>query len=205
MKNIVFTYPTAIENEHQYLIELFEKEIDFLHVRKENFSFGEMVAYINDIPNEFHNRIMMHDHYSLIGEFDLAGINLNRKSIGELVLEEEVDKCFIQPLVLTSKGIEVNRTLAKHVSYSAHNFKEIQNLFIQTDYVFLSPVFDSISKDGYKSAFTDLEELKRELSAINKSVVALGGIKSDKISLCEDLGFNGYARLGDVWMEKEKN
>lgn len=199
MKSIAFTYPVNIEDEHKLLIDLFEEGIDFLHVRKPDLSFGALIQYLNKVPNEFHNRIVLHDHFSLIGEFDLAGINLNSKSIGQLVLEEEVDKCYIQPLVQTEDGIEVNRNLAKQVSYSAHSFEEIDNLTINASYVFLSPIFDSITKFNYKSSFLDHEKLKKDLSIAKKNIIALGGVSNDKIKLCEELGFAGYARLGDAW------
>ncbi len=199
MKNIVFTYPTPIENEIDQVIGLFESGIDVLHIRKQDISFGELVDYIIKIPSEYHNQIMVHSHYPIIGEFDLAGINLNRKSLGQVVLKEEIDKCFIQPLVLTEEGIEVNRCLAKNVSYSAHSFKEIENLSIDADYIFLSPIFDSISKVDYNSNFTNIDFLKSELARVDKNVVALGGVTIEKIDECKELGFTGFARLGDAW------
>ena len=41
---------------------------------------------------------------------------------------DEVDKCFIQPLVLNNRQIEVNRELPNMVTYSGHSFDEINNL-----------------------------------------------------------------------------
>jgi len=77
------------------------------------------------------------------------------------------------------------------------------------EYFFLSPIFDSISKAGYKSKF-DLLELKYFL--LDKKVlpngedlggaVALGGIDEDKIETCRELGFAGVAVLGAIWKNK---
>ncbi|GAA6529534.1 hypothetical protein LPYR103PRE_15070 [Segatella asaccharophila] len=68
------------------------------------------------------------------------------------------------------------------------------------DYVFLSPVFDSISKSGYCSAFP-LSALKQaqEEGIIDRKVIALGGVTYDKLPLLESLSFGGGAMLGEIW------
>ncbi len=70
--------------------------------------------------------------------------------------------------------------------------------------MFLSPVFDSISKEGYASAF-DLAEAQGFLQKLAKrpghrpSVLALGGIESGNIAAVQQAGFAGAAVLGSVW------
>lgn len=74
---------------------------------------------------------------------------------------------------------------------------------------FLSPVFDSISKQGYKSNFSDrmhkFTQLKPELMAAikGKKIVALGGVDEDKIELLRKVGFAGAAILGAIWENKD--
>lgn len=65
-------------------------------------------------------------------------------------------------------------------------------------YSFLSPIYDSISKTGYKAAFTDREE---ELKKINERfpVVALGGVTPDRFQELINLKFAGAALLGYLW------
>jgi thiamine-phosphate pyrophosphorylase len=77
------------------------------------------------------------------------------------------------------------------------------------EYAFLSPIFDSISKVGYKSKFSDRMNkfLKMQpglLSAIRgKNIIALGGIDEDKIVLARKIGFTGVAVLGAIWNSKD--
>ena len=68
------------------------------------------------------------------------------------------------------------------------------------NYVFLSPIFDSISKQGYRSAF-DHATLKKAAheGIIDHKVVALGGVTRQRISLLAEYGFGGAAMLGDIW------
>ena len=65
------------------------------------------------------------------------------------------------------------------------------------DYLFLSPIFDSISKVGYKSAFT--EDMLKDASAkgvIDEKVVALGGVTFNRIPYLKELNFGGAAMMG---------
>lgn len=68
------------------------------------------------------------------------------------------------------------------------------------DYVFLSPIFDSISKSGYRSAFS-YARLRdaADRGVIDEKVVALGGVTFDKIPLLSSLHFGGAAMLGAIW------
>jgi thiamine-phosphate pyrophosphorylase len=68
------------------------------------------------------------------------------------------------------------------------------------DYLFLSPIFNSISKQGYLSGFSH-DELVRayEEGIIDRKVVALGGVRFDKIEYLKGLGFGGAAMIGALY------
>ena len=68
------------------------------------------------------------------------------------------------------------------------------------NYVFLSPIFDSISKEGYGAAFSP--EVLRDAASkqiIDNKVVALGGIEASHINALKEWHFGGAAFLGDIW------
>lgn len=198
------SYPTDVKNELEKVHHLLmDDKIDFFHLRKPDFDYLQLKEFINNIDENLHSKVMIHSHFGLINDFDLAGINLNKKALNQLAYVEEVDKCFIQPLVLNEKQIEINRQIPSVVSYSAHSIDEINDLPFKTDYVFLSPIFDSISKIGYQSKF-DLKELKEEMKAVNTKIIALGGVTLLNIEHLQSVGFYGYARLGDFWNNENK-
>ena len=68
------------------------------------------------------------------------------------------------------------------------------------DYVSLSPIFDSISKQGYMSAFTDndIADASRK-GIIDGKVYALGGVTYKRIETVKFMGFGGAMILGDAW------
>ena len=67
------------------------------------------------------------------------------------------------------------------------------------EYVFLSPIFNSISKQNYNTKFT-LHELHQasDIGLIDSKVIALGGITPDNIATTMQLGFGGAAVLGYI-------
>jgi thiamine-phosphate pyrophosphorylase len=202
--NILFSYPDPIQNEIELINEVLSKDIfDFFHLRKPDYEINAYKKIITQIDESLHHKIMIHSHYSLIAEFDLAGINLNKKALSQMENIEEIDQCYIQPLVCNNGCVEVNRTKPNSISYSAHSIQEIKRLPFQTDYVFLSPIFNSISKQNYKSNF-ELDTLKTELLNINTKVIALGGVMHSHKSVLEHVGFKGMAVLGEFWLNQNQ-
>lgn len=63
---------------------------------------------------------------------------------------------------------------------------------------FLSPVYDSISKCGYRSGY-DLVALSRFVRNSSRDFYALGGIDAARIQEIRSMGFKGCGILGAVW------
>ena len=84
------------------------------------------------------------------------------------------------------------------ISRSCHSLEEIIEYKPVCDYVFLSPIFQSISKEGYGSGFS-LDGLRNAKGIIDDKVIALGGICSQTITKLRDIPFGGVAVLGALW------
>ena len=86
------------------------------------------------------------------------------------------------------------------MSRSCHSLEEVKEHKKNCDYVFLSPVFDSISKLNYHANYTP-EEIRKAHKAgiIDKKVIALGGIDTDNIRQVKNYGFGGAAIMGALW------
>jgi thiamine-phosphate pyrophosphorylase len=183
MKLIIFTFPDFIENEILAISELFKNGLEILHLRKLDKKIEEVDYFLTKIPNEFHNKIVIHNHFSLLEKFELKGIHLNEKN-------------------RKSYNFKINNP--KVVSSSFHSINEIENnnlkLKNQFEYIFLSPIFDSISKNNYNSNFSENElKIAFQKKIINEKVIALGGINLDNFNICKDLEFGGIGALGYFW------
>lgn len=141
-----------------------------------------MVTLLKQIKPSNYKKLVIHAHYELIEKYNLKGIHFTEK------YRNELSDIQIKGLatVLKRKGMTL--------STSFHNFEDLGKQGKYFDYAFLSPVFDSISKQGYSSNFT-LEGLKKgfDENEIKTAVYALGGITAENVHLLNDIGFEGIA------------
>lgn len=180
MKLIAITSPDFLPGEALRIAALLKEEGFWrVHIRKPAATAEALRRLLNEIPPEWHPQLVLHDHYELCKEFDLGGIHLNRRHPSAP-----------SPLV---KG---NLT----VSCSCHSLEEVERKKNDMDYVFLSPIFDSISKEGYHSQFSP-EELRQaaDASIIDEKVFALGGVTLWRLPMLKSLHFGGAAMLGAIW------
>ena len=176
-KLIVITTPYFFEEEGTILSALFEEGLEQLHLRKPNAGADEISKLLDAIPNRFHPRIRLHDCFELAGNYAIGGLHLNKRNS------------------------RIPAGFRGTVSRSCHTLEEVKENN-QLDYVFLSPIFQSISKEGYGSGFP--MDVLRKASAegiINEKVIALGGIDTTTIPLLKGLNFGGVAVLGALWGE----
>jgi len=177
-KLIVITPESNHPKEIKLVISLFKNGLQLLHVRKPNFTETELNAYLQQIPKKFYKRIVIHSHYKLANEFNLKGIHLTEQA---------------------RKGKHISSSY-KIISTSFHNTADILRSRRKYEHVFLSPIYNSISKKGYTSNF-DLEEL-RPFSQKHKNIIALGGITTQNIKTIQQAGFFGAAVIGSFWQSK---
>lgn len=176
MKLVAITHPEYLPNEAELLCRLFESGLAYLHLRKPQSSKTSFIKLIEDIPTYWHSKIVLHDYYELCHRYDLGGIHLNRRN------SSHINDC-------------------KVFSCSCHSLKEVEYYRSKVEkYLFLSPIFDSVSKQGYTSNFTIGQLLEaKERGAIAEDIIALGGITSSNINVISRLGFGGAAVLGSLW------
>lgn len=181
MQIIIFSVPNFIDEELESVTNLLKENIIF-HLRKPEASFDDLVTFIKGIPEQYHSKIVVHQYIKLLSIFNLKGfhctrifLNKQNNSIAK-IRQKYSDKSF---------------------SKSCHTLAELDNIR-EFDYVFLSPIFDSISKSNYPSKFI-LSEIESKLTNTNRPIFALGGIKEDNIELLVNSKFSGIAVLGYIW------
>jgi len=176
MKLIVITRPDLFDGEAEWITALMRAGLPTLHLRKPDAPVEAMRRLLRTVPAEFHDRIVLHDNFSLGGEFALHGIHLN------------------------GRNPDPPENRKGSVSRSCHTLDEVRRCKPACDYVTLSPIFDSISKRGYVSAFTSQQiERARDEGVIDEKVIALGGVTADRMTDIRRMGFGGGAMLGEIW------
>lgn len=168
---IAITWPDSFIGEVEQIVSLLESgTADIVHIRKPTQSASQIANLLKQLPSICLNKIKLHDHFELLDEFNIGGVHLNQRN-------------------------PVAPANVKSLSCSAHSFEQLDD-WKHYDYITLSPIFNSISKSGYKGAF-NLNELPRKIKG--KRVVALGGVTTSRLQMLREMGFYGAAMVGDIW------
>ncbi len=193
MRIVCFSQAKYYKDEHERLTQLFHAGLHILHIRKQDKSKGKLKHLISKIPEAYHSRIVLHDNFWLSYKFNLKGIHLTRKHRAKWFRT----LFFVKVL----KFLKPKLTL----SCSLHHLSELnERFFYDYNYVFLSPVFDSISKKGHMAAFKK-KDVKLALQKKKHKVYALGGITEKTIIEADQMGFDGVGVLGGLWKSKQQD
>lgn len=180
---VVIAPEKDIPNEIEILHQLFQEGLEFYHLRKPNKNFEEFCDYLKQIDEKYHNKIVIHHFHKLINDYNLKGIHFQEQKRIEHI--NNPGHYF--------KGLNM---YGKTISSSFHEPQELADCHFDFDYHLLSPVFDSISKQGYKGRGFDVNH-------INKTTIGMGGVSVDNLPTFDTLGYKGVAVLGTIWKSQE--
>lgn len=173
---IIITNPTAVSDEINTIHSLFDNGLEFLHIRKPDYSETEMILLLTAIRSDLRNQLVLHSHHYLANEFGITHIHFTKKE--------------------RSNPFKVWNP-ERVTSTSTHSIEEF-NTLRDFEYAFLSPVYPSISKPGYETSENLLKSIKNRTNFQTK-LVALGGISAENIAATLKEGFDEVALLGTIW------
>jgi thiamine-phosphate pyrophosphorylase len=191
MRLIVITPENNITGEHQIVNALLERGLFRIHVRKPAFDTAAYREYLQNIDPAHWAKVTVHGGFELYGELSLGGIHLNVAARQDAKIAK-----LIQP------------PESRAISASLHSWQEVEELNTLYHYVFISPLFDSISKKGYLAA-TPVQEIHdlRKKAAISGAnlplIIGLGGVCRTNIGELKENGYDGAALLGAIWNAKD--
>lgn len=185
MKLIVLSHPSMLDREVEIIHSLFEAGMERFHLRKPDWDKKAYKSFLHHINAAYHPKISIHAHHELANEFDLGGIHFTEKHRESLAIEH------------LQKAKKANLLF----STSFHALEQLGKWDHVFDYAFLSPVFDSISKQGYQSTFEQGFKLSHDSTT---KLIGLGGVKAGNISELATMGFAGAAVLGTIWKQANK-
>lgn len=171
MIKIAITPQHTFPDEYLYIPRVLDAGWQWLHLRHPFLSEEEMRTLIESIDGRYYSKIKLHSYPGLVEEYQLGGVHLNSR-----MPSVNLDPAFYS------------------ISRSCHSIGEVRSqLNREMDYVTLSPVFDSLSKQGYQGQFN-----ADQLADIPSTppVIALGGITPERVQELAKYHFAGYAVLG---------
>ncbi|WP_412466618.1 thiamine phosphate synthase [Pedobacter sp. KLB.chiD] len=176
MELIVIAKPNFFKEECHLVNQLFEAGLPVFHLRKET---PDEVAYrkvIEGISPEYHPRIALHHFHSLAEDYNIHRIH-HTESFRKERNNEELPE-------------------SKILSTSIHHLAD-RGQIGQYDYSFFGPVFNSLSKPGYRSIIPP--DFRLEKQSAKPTIIALGGIGLTEIDKVKAMHFDGVALLGSIW------
>jgi len=186
MKLIVFSSHDSFHSEPRHVVQMFEHGLEAFHLRKPDFSSKNLCEYLKLIPSKYHDRIVIHSHHKLAKKFNLKGVHFSR-----VHRNKKYNSKFKYLLFRLKFGNIL-------ITRSCHRIHKLEENPKRYAYVFLSPLYDSISKEAHGGLFSE-RHLAKALAQKKRKVFALGGVDKTKFTELKELGFEGVALLGAIW------
>lgn len=186
MKLILVSNPDAIANENEIVNQLFDEGLEIFHLRKPTYEKKDIIDFLSKIKSKYHSKITLHQHHTLTEQFEINRIHYTEK-----------DR-------LKANTIELKKLKDKNftISTSIHFLNDHESLSESFSYTFFGPLFESISKQGYKPKSNQIVQLSKNENRPIK-IIAIGGITSNKIERAKQFNFDGVALLGTIWNKPE--
>lgn len=198
MEIVVISNPEPIENESTIINELFREGLGVLHLRKPNESENELCKLIEKIDQQYHDKIALHQHFSLTERFKIKRLHFSEKNRALYTIEQLME--------FKNKGFTLSTSV-----HSMEDYNSLNQLF---QYAFIGPVFESISKLNYKPSFDIVEQLNKQQMLKQKAkafqhdqrprevrIYGIGGVDHTKLEQMKN--FDGVALLGAIWNYRE--
>lgn len=209
---VLITLPGFVRGEAQAICALQRSGAGIIHLRKPGADptcLTRLLDELREAGADF-GRLTLHGDEALTRRYGFGGIHLKGEELLRCAALRENASGGQVPGV-SGGGVPLR------LSCSAHSWDEARRWAPAADYVWLSPLFDSISKAGYRSGI-DIAGASRllldgrrtegagksapasgEAFPFSGRIVALGGISPENIARVRMAGFGGAAVLGALW------
>lgn len=161
----------VISKEKEIILWLLENGLDFYHFRKPKEDSKAIDGFLETIPFHYRKNIVLHHETKVLG------------------------------FLSHHKQSEIVTGYTNTHSCSSHSKEEVEKNLKHYEHCFWSPVFDSISKQGYKANENiSLDDFSEE---DKKRIIALGGIEPSRFKELKAKGFKQIAIKGWFWNQPD--
>ena len=185
MKLSVTTNPYTVKNEINLINGLFDAGLDELHLRKPKLSQIEMKKFINEIDSDYHHRVVLHTHYTLVHHFDIHRIHLGHDWTSRFVTD-----MYLNMVILKNKKVSKSMTITSCEPL----YKPVSGI----NEFLLGPIFAKFSYETDKQLIKT-EVLEKALRHSKLNVSAMGGVSTETLGFFKNTGFGGVNVQSAIW------
>lgn len=150
-------------------------EPDVIQLRAKDVDAGELLRRALRLKEWFRGTLLINDRVDVCLAAGADGVHLPGRRVAPSVLKRRFD--------------------LKIAGVSCHSIDEVIRAEDEgADYVYLSPIFESLTKPGYGPAL-GLDVLAEACRQVRIPVLALGGVNRSNESLCVTAGAAGIAGI----------
>jgi len=183
---LVITNPEPVPGETTLWEQLLAAGADALLLRRPGYTADACAQLLEQTTPACYPKIMVAGHWDLYRRFGLMGVHVNEQ----------------QRLHTSRQQLLQYRRQGCRTSTGMHSVAALPLALHEWDILLLSPVFDSISKPGYKGQLAPDQPLPPHKGGAR--VLALGGVHAGNAALAKKMGFDGLALLGAIWQTPAK-
>lgn len=185
MKLVMMTNPTNIKFETETINRLFREGLDELHIHKPDFGKEAYIKFLDNIDSEFHSKLVLHDHYSLVHLYGINKIHVSR-NWGNGVMADFI----LNRIIL--RGKKVIKTIC--TSSCVDLYKAVRG----EDEIMLGPIFGR-SMYMVNNQLFKTEEIARAVRHCKVPVLGIGGASLENIEVFKNAGFAGVVLQKSIW------
>lgn len=184
MEPIVVSAPSCFKQEAGLINQLFEAGLTVLHLRKPGLDRVAYKKLIGAVDPVHHPKLAIHQFHELREDYEIGRLHFpeQHRRAGVLECSSFLNTSFVW-------------------STSIHELSELAGL-PGFSYTFFGPVFNSLSKPGYRSVIES--GFRWKVRDQHPKLIALGGVDHINLPQVRRMGFDGVAVLGALWNEPLK-
>ena len=149
-----------------------------------------MVEFINKIPSNFHNRLVLHDHYGLVSKYNVKGIHIRlgkSKQIYYRLLLHWLNKKY--------PNLTIATTIDRPSSLQSSSIRKF-------NYILVSNLFNLHTRSKFSPAYQS-RDIQQMVLRQKNPLIAMGNVNLDTIGIAKSYSFSGFALQSNSWENKD--
>ncbi|MCD8298742.1 MAG: thiamine phosphate synthase [Opitutae bacterium] len=176
---VVMSPQGSVRDEAKLVTELFKNGLAVYHLRRPRWQKVRFKKFIEQIPEQFRSRIVLHHYPDLVAKYNLGGFHLGPNA-------------------------EIPQGYTGSLSAQCMQYSDAEKFGKRCRRLMLGPVFLKDDRDitiptRTPQEFSAIISYWRKKNGSRTKFFAFGGVSGQNIATCKHLGFDGVTLVSAIW------